>query len=265
MDGNNPDGTGPPPDGPSRDCVGRADRRAVLRRAGLVGAGALGLGGVRGPVEASQARPEISVDVYHTREVARPDEHVFNAKEALDAMESQLEATVDYADVGRAAGDYSNATTYGDYHRKFYDSNSTRTGVIHLLLYYQPLVAGQALAGHSTGFYRATDSPSCVVNTETRNVHSVRAFKNTVLHELGHPMLDGDNAPETGNEHSFGAQYDQWYGPENSPMLTWYSGNHNPSPARCCNRSDVVRTQLLNGAYSDCTVSEIERWLDEEY
>lgn len=235
-----------------------SSRRRFLQ---AIGTGAAATAGFAGLASAAQS---LTINLEHAS-LDNPSNHMDRAKTALNDMANQLNVGIDIYDLGEAEGDYSNCNTYDEYIQTYRNEESLWTGEMHLLLYNQSVTTGQALAGKATGSYRSGNEPVAVVNTETKTSHSITAYKNTVKHEIGHLILDGDRAPDTGNEHSFGSQYATWYGREQSPMLTWYTGNENPAPDKCCNRSDINNSELHNGQLSTCAKDEMRRWLQDEY
>jgi hypothetical protein len=236
-----------------------SNRRRFLQ---AIGTGAVATAGFTGLSSASHQ--PLVINLEHA-DLNNPDANMTRAKDALNDMANQLNVGIEIDDFGQAEGDYSGCSTYNCYIDTYRSEEYLWSGEMHLLLYNQGVSTGQALAGKASGSYRSGNEPVAVVNTETYYSHSETAYKNTVKHEIGHLIADGSNAPDYGNEHSFGSQYDKWYGREQSPMLTWYSGNENPAPDLCCNRSDINNSELTNGKLSTCSKDEMRRWLQNEY
>lgn len=241
------------------DETSSSNRRRFLQAIGTGAAATVGFTGL-----SSATHQPLVINLEHA-DLNNPSGHMDRTKKALNNMADQLNVGITIYDLGPAEGDYSGCSTYDCYIDTYRNEESLWSGEMHLLLYNQGLTTGQALAGKASGSYRSGNKPVAVVNTETKESHSITAFKNTVKHEIGHLILDGDNAPDYGNEHSFGSQYAEWYGREQSPMLTWYTGNENPAPDRCCNRTDINNSELTNGKLSVCSKDEMRRWLQNEY
>lgn len=220
-------------------------------------------------------------------------------QQAIDTLTFELNRQLD-VDVEVTTGGFVDLKstpydTYQEYFDNFEFEAPLQDGVINMLIYRYPIEnripfplslddvetgpsekieSGVELSEGSTsdtpvaGYYDdplSPDTPTmAIVNADFRKKFADNYFNNFVLHEGLHPILDEDNAPECGNEHSFGSQTSAG----NSPMLTGYADRvsnlfGNPKPNIICNSSSPSQTINVTTNLSTCTQLEAERYVRE--
>jgi hypothetical protein len=196
-----------------------------------------------------------------------------NAVDALQNAANQIGYSdeIYVSDQGELDGDWPGHGTYDQYLDEFDQERPfTYDGDVHYLIYRQPLVedwsfTDDAAAGYATSWLRSSTSPRAMANADMSN-YDMTTYTNFVKHEFMHTIIDDDNAPDYGNDHSFGAQVG-WLA-ENTPMLTGYAESNrggNEKPDSCCNKDNVETSNYHTGSLSSCTKNEAQRWLANEY
>jgi hypothetical protein len=193
-------------------------------------------------------------------------------KRAIEDMANQLGVDYTYDWRGTADGSYDKSMSYGELQDEFRANNSLDSGEFNILIYYRDATDPDH-AGQSQGSYKQGNTPSSVVNFGVVGYVSATAYRNTVMHEMGHLMLTESGAPaDTGSgynaEHSYGVQYTPGTGRETSPMTTWYTGqygNAGETPPVCCGGDDIKKAAYHNAQMSSCSVSDMTDWLSNSY
>lgn len=240
------------------------NRRAVLKTVGSAAVAGTALSG-------TAAANHVDIWVWRTNNAGSGAQDT--AVNALQSVVSEMGYSDEFyvSDQGELDGNWPGDGTYDDYIDEFDQQRPfTYDGDLHYLIYRQPLIDGfsftdDAAAGYATGSLTATNSPRSIANADMSN-WDLTTYKNFVKHEFLHTILDGSNAPDTGNEHSFGAQVG-WLC-ENTPMLTGYAESRrggNDKPDSCCNKNSVGTCDAHTGSPSSCTITEAQRWMSDEY
>jgi hypothetical protein len=197
------------------------------------------------------------------------DTAVSAINDAIDQL--GLSGTFDVHNKGELSGNWPDRGDYGDYFDEFDNQRPfTYDGDLHYLIYWDGLVDGfsfsdSGAAGAARGHLTSSSSPTSIANADMSNYDGT-TYRNFVKHEFLHPILDSWNAPETSNDHSYGAQ--KGWVCENTPMLTGYAESKrggNDKPSECCNKNSVDTCDAHTGTLSDCTLSEAKRWMREVY
>lgn len=240
-------------------------RRSVLK---TIGTSAVAGTALTGTASASN----IDIWVWRTTNVAKDAQD--HAIDALENVVKQLNNSdrIDVHEESELSGNWPNDGdgTYKEYKQEFVDQRGwTFDGDLHFLIYREGLrnglsFGGPASAGKTWGTLKSGNHPTSIANADLHN-YDIASFKNIVRHEFLHTVVDGDFAPVSGNEHSFGTQ--KGWACENTPLLTGYaeSVSDNDKPAECCNQDSVSTCDAHTKAISDCTYEEATYWLNYVY
>lgn len=242
------------------------NRRSVLK---AMGAGAVAGTALTGTASANH------IDIWVWRTTNASSTAQSYAVNALEDAISQLgkSGDLDVHNEGSLSGNWPNDGngTYNEYKQEFDNQRPwTYSGDLHYLIYREGLVDGfsfddDAAAGKAWGSLKSSNTPVSIANADMHN-YDLTTYKNFVKHEFLHTVVDGNYAPDSGNEHSFGAQ--KGWVCENTPLLTGYAESKrggNEKPDSCCNKDTVDTCDAHVGTLSDCTINEATYWLDYVY
>lgn len=216
--------------------------------------------------------------MWYTDNVSEASSAIPAASDAINSCLSQISEEDFYILnwEGELTGDWDSADTYDKYLEEFKQQMPHRyDGDAHGLLYDRGIVQGfsfsdNAVAGKSPHHLRNDTAPLFVVNADLVN-YDKTVYKNIVMHEFLHAILDKSKAPEDGNDHSYGTQYHEGgnlYPTYTSPMLTGYTESYrgsNEKPSECCDQSSVNDANAHSGDLSSCTKSRAYMWTGYKY
>lgn len=87
-------------------------------------------------------------------------------------------------------------------------------------------------------------------------------YENIVMHEVLHPIVGSQDAPVSGDDHSYGTNIDG----ANSPLLTTYAESYsvNTPPSAGCDQPDGVQEcNDHSTTLSHCTTDAVSRYMDD--
>lgn len=188
-------------------------------------------------------------------------------EDALDQLNSRtsLSTDINISWEHSISGDWSSCDDYNEYRDELKSSIYRTNGHGYYLLYWNTIpdgtvLSGDGVAGVVTGGAPLDpwSDPIAVTNAGLQDI-DIRVYKNIVVQELFHMF---------GVEHADGEQWNNWYGQENSPMVTAYAetfrGN-NPKPDSLCGEASTDTCDFHNGKMSYCALNEAQSYLDYIY
>jgi hypothetical protein len=202
-----------------------------------------------------------TVHLYWTDQWRMSSGDVDVGKDALDNAVNQLENSgllnvdIDIRKEHELSGDWGSCEDYDNYTDEFDKQIYQSYGHGYFLLYHEPLLDGFSYSdpgrmGTMKGAPLDHDThPMAITNIDLDTIDE-RIYRNTVMQEFLHMLSVG---------HDDGEQYENWYGKENSPMVTGYAESRrggNPMPDYLCDVEETTECNYHNGSLSSCAIGD---------